>query len=314
MRPKNAFTKIISDIPSYFLILPAFVMTALFHYWPFYGIIIAFKDFRPRQGIGGSEWTWNSARTNNDAFYFFKQIFVDPDSIRAIRNTLIISSMKLLIMTVVIITMALMLNELRNKLFKRSVQTIIYLPNFFSWVVMGSVIIGMFSVTTGIFNRFIVETLGGQPIPILTNPRYFRTLLYLSEIWKGAGFGSIIYMAAIAGINPEQYESAIIDGANRLQMAWHITLPGIKSVIWLLFLLSVSGILNAGFDQIFNLYTPSTMQVGDIIDTFLFRKAFDGAGMFAYAGAIGISKQVIGVAVLLIMNYVATLTGEESII
>ena len=308
MQARNAWTKIWSDKSSYLLILPAFVMTAIFHYWPFYGIILAFKDFRPRLGIWGSPWG-----RNGDLFYFFKQIFRDPDSVRAIRNTLIISSMKMLIMTIVVITMALMLNELRSTFFRRSIQTVIYLPNFLTWVVMATVVIGIFSVTTGSFNRIVVSA-GGTPIPILTNPRYFRPLLYFTEIWKGAGFGTIIYLAAIVGINPELFEAATIDGAGRFRRIWYITIPGIKSVVWLLFLLGLSSILSAGFDQVQNLMTPSTMNVGDIIDTFVFRKAFGGTGEFSYAQAVSISKTVIGVAILLIMNWVATLTGEESII
>ena len=300
--------KIWSDKASYILLIHAFVATAIFNYWPFYGIILPFKDFDIQLGIWGSPWG-----KDGDLFYYFKQIFLDPDSTRAIRNTLIISVNKMIILTVVIIAMALLLNEIRIKWVKRPVQTIIYLPHFFSWVVMATVVIGMFSSSTGVFTLLFRDFFGLE-INVLTNPNAFRPMLYITDIWKGAGFGTIIYLAAIAGVNPELYESATMDGANRFKMVWFITLPSIKSTIWLLFLLDVSGILNAGFDQVYNLLTPSTRAVGEIIDTFVFDKAFDGSAQFSYAQAVGISKQIIGVAMLLIMNWVATLTGEESII
>jgi len=270
-----------------------------------YGVLLAFKDWDLRKGIINSPWT------DYNGFGHFYRAFVDDYVLQVIKNTLIISSVKLVTMTIFVIGLALLLNEIRNKIFKRTVQSIIYVPHFLSWIVMTGILMSLFSQSGGVVNRFIVRELNGVPINIMAEPRYFRFLLYATNIWKGGGWGTIIYLAAIMGVSPTLYESAIIDGAGRFRQAVHITLPSIKGTIILLLILNVGGILNAGFDQVYNMMSPSVMEVADIIDTYVFRKTLEWD--FSFGTAVGLAKNVVAVFLIVSTDRIAKFFGEEGI-
>lgn len=290
----------------YLILLPALAATGIFCYWPMYGIIVAFKDYDISAGILASPWA------DNFGFGWFKLIFIDPDFLPVIRNTVIISFSKIVIGTLSAIILALLLNELRHERYKRTIQSIMYLPHFLSWVIIAGLVYNFFTLTGGTFNNIVTQVFHHDKIQILSNTTYFRPLVYLTGVWKEAGFGTIIYLAAIAGINPEIYESAIIDGANRLKRAWHVTLPSIKSTIVILLILSLSSIMSAGFDQVFNLYSPLVYDVGDIIDTYIYRHGIIGFE-FSYTTAIDLFKQVVNITLLVVLNFTAKRIGEDGV-
>lgn len=291
---------------AYLMLLPAVAATAIFCYWPMYGIIMAFKEFKLSKGILGSPWA------DNFGFEWFRIMFIDPEILTAIGNTVIISFSKLIIGTTVAIVTALLLNELRNEKYKRTIQSVMYLPHFLSWVIIASLVYSIFTTTGGLFNKIITDYFHGDAVQVLANPQYFRLLVYVTNVWKEAGFGTIIYLAAIAGVNAEMYESAIIDGANRFKRLLYITLPSIKGTIIILLILNASTMMNAGFDQIFNLYSPQVYEVGDIIDTFVYRYGVQNL-QFSYSTAIDLFKQVINVILLITVNNIARLLGEEGV-
>ncbi|GHU78216.1 putative multiple-sugar transport system permease YteP [Clostridia bacterium] len=293
---------------TYLLLALPFAATAVFRYWPIYGVLLAFKNFKARQGIWGSAWT------DHHGFGHFRRLFTDPQFMNALGNTLIISLTRIVIMLVAVVGIALLINELRSRRFRNGIQTVLYLPHFLSWVIIGSLVYTLISINDSPYAKLMTGFFHTAPIPILTNPRAFRPMVYITSIWKEAGFGTIIYLAAIAAINPEIYESAAMDGANRLQRALHITLPGIRSTIFLLTLLGLGGVLSAGFDQIQNLIMPQTYSQGEIIDTLIYRMAFQGLGQFSYTAAMDLFKQGVGLLLILIINYFSTKYGEESIL
>jgi putative aldouronate transport system permease protein len=290
----------------YLLLLPAVIATGIFCYWPMYGIIIAFKDYSLADGILKSPWA------EDFGFAWFRLLFIDPDFRMVLQNTVIISFSKIVIGTFCSILFALLLSELRNEKYKKTIQSVMYLPYFLSWVVMAGIIFNIFTISGGVFNNIIVNVFHGEKIQVLSNPIYFRPLLYLTHIWKEVGFGTIIYLAAIAGVNVEQYESAIIDGASRFKRIWSITLPSIKGTITILLILSMSGIMSAGFDQGFSLYSPQVFEVGDIVDTYVFRHGIIGLE-FSYTTAIDLFKQAINVLMLITANFIVKRAGEDGI-
>lgn len=272
----------------YLMFLPVAAFYIVFHYVPMYGVVIAFKDFNILSGILGSEWSG----TRHFAAFLRDEYFW-----RVARNTVVISVSMLVFSFPVPIVLALLLNEVKAIGFKRTVQTIMYLPHFVSWVIVGGIIFNFLSYNYGMVNR-ILERLGGEKILFMGRPDLFRPILVLSHIWKESGWSSIIYIAAIAQINPELYEAATIDGARKLQQVRHVTLPGIAPTVTILFILALSNILNADFGQVFVLYNPMVYDVGDIIDTYVYR-----AGLlqlrYSYAAAVGVTKSVIGLALIL---------------
>ncbi len=286
----------------YLLVLPGIAFFLLFDYAPLYGIILAFKKFMYNKGITGSPWV---------GFANFQYIFKDSGFWNAVRNTIIISFGKLIIGFPAPIILALLLNELRREGVKRVFQSILYLPHFFSWVIVAGLVFNLFSATSGAISRLVVQ-LGGSPLSILGNPAAFRPLVYATAVWKGAGWGTIVYLAAIAGISPELYESAYMDGAGRWQRMRYITLPSLSYAIFILLILDVGYLMEAGFDQIFNLYNPSTYPVGDIIDTYVYRL---GVVMARYdrSTAIGLFKSVINCALLLGTNRIVKALGYEGL-
>jgi putative aldouronate transport system permease protein len=291
---------------TYLLILPAFIATGIFCYWPMYGILLAFKKFRLAKGIIGSPWA------EQYGLGWFRLMFRDPDFVNVIKNTVIISFSKLIIGTFFCVLFALLLNELRSDKYKRTIQSVMYLPHFLSWVILAGILYNIFTTSGGLFTKIVTDVFHAQPVQILANPTYFRPLVYVSMLWKEVGFGTIIYLAAISSVNPELYESAIIDGASRFKRVLHVTLPSIKSTIVVLLILNLSGIMSAGFDQIFNLYSPQVLNVGDIIDTYVYRHGIVGME-FSYTTAIELFKQAINITLLIIVNYFAKLIGEEGV-
>lgn len=284
------------------LIIPL-IFLIIFNYIPMYGVIIAFKKFSPGLGIIGSPW-------NN--FEHFKRMFTDFMFIRAFKNTLWISFLKIVIGFPAPIIFALMLNEIRNVRFKKINQIISYLPYFMSWVIVGSMIIEVFSPDRGIVNE-LIKMFGGKPIHFLADEKWFVPLLVVTDIWKSIGYGAIIYLAAMTGVNPALYEAADLDGASRMQKAWNVTIPSILPIILVMFILRLGSVLNAGFDQIFNLYNPKVYGVADIIDTYVYRVGLENFSM-DYATAVGLFKNIIGLILVTSSNWIVKKFTNQSII
>jgi putative aldouronate transport system permease protein len=259
-----------------------------------YGAMLAFKDYSYRLGILGSPWA---------GLKHFRTFVTSLEFWDVIRNTIVISGLKILFCFPAPILLALLLNELRFGRFKRVVQTMSYLPNFVSWVVVLSLLTVIFSPYGGIVNN-IRNRLGMSSIFFLGEERFFYPFVVLSDIWKGAGWGSIIYLSALSGISPELYESAYLDGAGRLKCTWYITIPGIKGTIGIMFIYAVGGILNAGFDQILLLQQPANMLISEILDTFTLKTGLS-YGKFEYATAIGLFKSAFSFLLIVITNKVA---------
>lgn len=257
----NRRNRLLRELPLYALVAPAVILVAMYSYGSMTGIVIAFQKFIPTNGLFGSLWI---------GLQNFRTLFSLPNIWNVIRNTLLISVLKMIGGVLVPVTFALLLNELRNVYFKRVLQTMVYLPNFLSWVIMAGIFIDILSPSSGIVNQML-SLVGIKPIFFLGNAGWFPFTMVITDIWKGFGFGSIIYLAALTGVAPELYESASIDGANRWKQTIHITLPGILSTIILMTVLSLGSILNGGFDQIYNMYSPSVYSTGDILDTLVYR-------------------------------------------
>lgn len=285
----------------YMMLIPGVIYFILFKYLPMYGVVISFKDYRILDGIMKSPWAdpWNK---------HFLVFFESPYFYQLLRNTILISIYKLFFGTLPPILMALLLNECRVRWFKSLVQTLTYMPHFLSWVIIYGIIIALLSQTSGLVNVWIKEATGST-IPFMTSPDYFRSLLVTSEIWQNLGWGAIIYLAAMSGIDPTRYEAARVDGASRLRMIWHVTLPGIRSVIVMLFILNLGHIMDAGFAQIYVLYNLQVYAVGDILDTWVFRTGLLQLN-FSLASAVGLFKSAIGLVLVLSANRIAKKWGE----
>ena len=278
----------------YLLVLPALAYFIIFQYIPLWNAQIAFKDFKPLLGV------WKSPFTGFDHFItFFKSFYFD----QLITNTIIISVLKLIVGIPMAIVLAVALYETSFQRFRGLVQTVAYLPHFLSWVIMFGVLLMMLSPGDGLINA-IIKASGGKPIAFLTSPDWFRFIVVSSDIWKETGWATIIYLAALMGIDPTLFEAAQVDGASRLQRIWHISLPGILPVIVILTMLRLGHILNAGFNQIFVLYSLPVYSVGDIIDTWVYRSGILDFQL-SLATAVGLFKGVIGLVLILIANRVA---------
>ncbi|WP_442873468.1 ABC transporter permease [Eisenbergiella massiliensis] len=285
----------------YLMLAPAVIATILFMYVPIYGVVIAFQDYNPAFGFTGSPWV---------GFKWFRFVFQMPDFKDIMRNTVVIAVGKMFFNQLVPLVFALMLNEVRNKYVKKSVQTLVYMPHFFSWVIVGGIFIDLLS-SSGIVNQFL-GLFGIASKFFLGSNDYFQGTMIITEVWKEFGWNSILYLAAISGVNPELYEAACLDGAGRFRRIWNVTLPCIKGTIILLVVLNLSNILNAGFDQIFNLYNPAVYRTGDIIDTFVYRMGLEQA-QFSLSTAVGLFKSVIGLVLIVISRWVAYKTLDYRI-
>ncbi|MFK7692147.1 ABC transporter permease [Paenibacillus sp. HJGM_3] len=289
----------------YYLILPGLLYFLIFDYIPMFGVIIAFKDISPFEGVSAiftSEWVgfkhfvrfWNS-------YYFWN----------VMRNTLLISGYKLFFGFPASILLALLLNELRSAVYKRIVQTISYLPHFISTVVVAGLTMMVLSTDSGLVNSILVY-FGREPIHFLGDPDYFRSILVISHVWQSIGWGSILYLAAMTGIDPGLYEAARMDGASRVRQAWHITLPGITPVIVIMLILSIGGLLNAGFEKVLLLYSPAVYGVSDIIDTYVYREGLTKLN-YSFAAAVGLFKNILAMFLILGANYIAKKMNQTGI-
>lgn len=299
-RRKLLWKQIRKHLPFYLFLLPAVIWYAVFCYYPMTGVIIAFKKFQYSLGIFGSHWV---------GFRYFEDFLADPNFWNIIRNTVVISLSKLTFNFPAPIILALMLNAIvRHNRFKRVIQTISYLPYFVSWIVVAALIQKFFSPTTGLLNDIRIS-MGLDPIYYLAQRELFLPFIVLSDMWKGIGYGSIIYLAALTGIDPSLYEAANIDGANGAAKLWHITLPGIKPTIGIMFLLSVGGLFGANMEQILLLQTPPTFDVSEVIDTYVLKRGLN-MNQFDYATAVGLFRSVLSLILVVVTNKVSKrLTG-----
>lgn len=292
IRKKSRFASYVKRTwPFHLLLLPALILILIYQYVPMLGVIIAFKEYKPWLGIIRSEWV---------GLDHFVYLFTYPDSVQVIINTIVISSLKIVTNIAIPFVFALLLNEVRRIRFKRTIQTLVYLPHFLSWVILGGILIDVLSVKEGIVNG-LIQWLGFPPIFFLGDGDWFRVTVIVSDVWKDFGFSAIVYLAALSGINPSLYEAAEVDGANRWHQTLHITIPSVIPIVAVVTTLALGKILDGGFDQIFNLYNPLVYNKGDIIDTFVYRVGLVG-GQFSFASAVGLFKSVIGF-VLVVISY-----------
>lgn len=287
----------------FLLLTPVLIWYAVFAYSPLYGIQLAFKDFRIMDGIWGSPWV---------GLKHFKFLFLQsPDFFKILGNTVVISIYHIVFGFPAPIILALMINEIRSSKFKKIAQSLTYLPHFFSWVILGGILITLLSPSTGVVN-YLITLVGLDPIYFLGDPHYFRFTLVTSAIWKEVGWGTIIYLAALTGVSPDLYEAAVMDGASRWKQTLKITLPSILPVIVLMLILRMGGILDAGFDQILNLYSPATYEVADILDTYVYRVGLQNF-QFSLTTAVGLFKNVIAFMLVLFTNYISKKLGQDGL-
>nr|WP_219839227.1 ABC transporter permease subunit [Paenibacillus sp. R14(2021)] len=272
------------------MLIPGIALLILFSIIPMFGALIAFQDFKIGLGIWKSPWV---------GLDNFKYMFELPDSKRIFINTLILATSKIAANLVIPLVFAIMLNELRKQKFKRIIQTIVYLPHFLSWVILAGVISDLL-LLDGPVNR-LATALGYEPVMFLVSNKWFPSIIISTDVWKEFGFNAIIYLAALAGVNPSLFEAAEMDGATRIQQIWHVTLPSLRPTIVLLATLAIGNVLNAGFDQILNMYSPLVYESGDVIDTYVYRAGILD-GQYGLATAVGLLKSAIAF-VLIMMSY-----------
>lgn len=296
---KKSMARFKKETPLYLMMLPGLLFFLIYRYLPMYGVVIAFQRFRLARGISGSTWIGLENFINFFSSQFFPMVM---------GNTLVISFLKLLLGFPAPIILALMLNEIRVLGYKRTVQTVVYLPHFISWVIMGNLINIFLSPGTGVIPLLAQEHFN-ITIQWLIQDVPFRMLLIFSDIWKGVGWGSIIYMAALTGVDPNLYEASIIDGANKAKQIWYITIPALIPVIITLFILRVGGILDAGFEQVLILQNPMVYRTSEIIDTYSYTRGFVN-GDYGFGAAVGLFKSVVGLLMVLSVNYLSKRVGE----
>lgn len=286
----------------YLFLVPAIIWYIIFAYGPIYGLQIAFKDFKILRGIEGSDWV---------GLKHFAKMAGDKAFWQAAKNTLVISGIKLVFVSTSGLTLALLLNEIIHKKYRSLVSSVTMLPHFFSWVVIGSILMEILSPSSGMVNE-IVRFFGGTPIYFLGEDNWFLFWVIVSDIWESAGWNSIIFVAAIGGINPELYEAAQIDGAGRWKQLTNVTLPCIAGTIVVVMILKVGSLMNAGFDQIYNMYNPAVMDTADILDTYVYRLGIENS-KYSYSTAVGLFKNVINLALVLATNYFSKAIGQEGL-
>lgn len=292
---KKLGRELIRDRWLYLLMLPGIIWYLIYRYLPMLGLYIAFNEFSFAKGIFGGEFV---------GLKYFQYIFFEHRNFwQLVINTLLINVYKLIFYFPMPIIFALMLNEIRSTGYKRTLQTVIYLPHFVSWVVFGSIIITFLNPTEGIVNQ-IIQACGGQPVFFMSNPQYFRPIVIISDIWKEAGYGTIIYLAAITGVDPSLYEAGRIDGATKWQTAWYITLPCISETIVVMLLLDIGRMMNVSFEQIYVLANPTVYETGDVISTYVYRLGL-GQGRFSLTTAIGLFQSVVGFILLTTCNTIS---------
>lgn len=292
----------------YLIILPSIIYIFIFNYYPMSGLQLAFKDWRIMKGIWGSPWAMTDGQL--DLFKHFKTLLGTVVFQEKLLNTLRISFLKLLCGFPIPIILAIFFNEMSSDKYKKSIQAISYLPHFISWVIIAGIINSMTQSGTG-FQTFL-KSIFGKEIYFFSSDDLFVFIIVLSSIWKGCGWGTIIYFAAITGIDPQLYEAADIDGANRWKKIWFITLPSIKNAISINLIFSLSDIMSAGFDQIYNMINPAVYGKGDVLETYLFRIGISG-GKYDQATAVGLFNSLIGLLLVIVANKLSKLVGADGI-
>lgn len=299
---KKTNRKILQNWQLYIFILPAFLYFLIFHYIPMYGVQIAFKNFVPTLGIWGSEWVGLEHFTRFFESYYFWDL---------IKNTLGISVYELAVGFPLPIILALALNEAKDGLYKRTVQTVTYAPHFISVVVMAGMIIAFLSPATGIINHAI-QLVGFEPIAFMSDPDWFKTVYVMSGVWQSTGWGTIIYLAALAGVDPQHHEAAIVDGASRFQRIWHINIPAIVPTMVILLIMNVGNIMAMGFEKILLLQNPLNLESSNVIATFVYQAGLLDA-QYSFAAAVGLFNAVINAILLITVNQIAKRTSETSL-
>jgi putative aldouronate transport system permease protein len=282
------------ELPLHVMLLPGVIIVLIYNYFPMGGIVMAFQNYIPTKGIAGSEWVgWSH----------FSYLFSLPDTKQVIGNTLYIAIMKIAAGLIAPIVVALLLNEVAKQWFKKTIQTLVYIPHFLSWIILGGILIDLLSPSEGVVNQ-LLTSLGFEPVFFLGDNAWFPFTLVISDTWKEFGFSTIVYLAALTGINPSLYESAAIDGASHWKRMLHITLPGMMPVIVLMATLSMGAVLNAGFDQVFVLYSPQVYESGDIIDTMVYRMGLIDM-QYSAATAVGVFKSFTSLILISVSYWLA---------
>ncbi|MCU6795987.1 MULTISPECIES: ABC transporter permease [Paenibacillus] len=286
----------------YLMLLPGLLFFILFKYLPMWGVLISLQNYQPALGLWGSEWV---------GLAHYKRFFSDPSFWMLFRNTTLLAVYSIVIFFPMPIIVALLLNELRVQWFKRSIQTLIYIPHFFSIVVVVAISYVLFTTEGGIINEMIVG-IGGEKVNFLTEPEWFRPMVTLQVVWKETGFGTIIFLAALAGVDPQLYEAAKIDGANRWHQLCHITLPAIRSTIVILLILRLGHFLDTGFEQMLLMINALNRDVGEVFDTYVYTSGIL-EGQFSYSTTVGLFKSIVGLVLVVIANRIARKLGEEGV-
>ncbi|TDG00604.1 ABC transporter permease [Paenibacillus piri] len=286
----------------YLLITPGVLYFVIFKYIPMWGIMISFQDYSPYLGVLKSDWV---------GLEHFTRFFTNPSFFLLFRNTMMISLLSLVFFFPLPILLSLCMNEVANRYFKRTIQSIVYLPHFLSWVIIAGITFLLFSQSTGVVNMML-EYAGLQKIDFLTRESMFWGILTAQNIWKDTGWGTIIFLAAIAGIDPQLYEAAKMDGAHRIRQMWHITLPGIRNVIVILLILRLGHIMDVGFEQVLLMSNGAVANVADVFETYIYRNGIQ-QGQFSYTTAVGLFKSVIGLVLVIGANWLAKRFGEEGV-
>lgn len=286
----------------YLLGLPGALFFIIFKFAPMWGVVISFQNFSPFAGITGSEWV---------GFEHFQRFFTNPDFMLLFRNTMAINLLNLVLFFPLPIILSLLLNELRSVVYQRVIQSIVYMPHFLSWVIISGLTFLMFAKGEGLVNKML-EGLGLARIDFLTNPDTFWGMLTLQSIWKECGWGTILFLAAMASIDPGVYEAAKIDGAGRLRQMWHITLPAIRNVIITLLILRLGHMLDVGFEQVFLMYNGAVSHVAEVFDTYVYRVGIQ-QGEFSYSTAAGLFKSIVGLILVVVANWISKKMGEDGV-
>ncbi len=286
----------------YLMSIPGLVYLIVFKYVPMYGIIMAFQDFNFKKGIFGSPF---------NHFAHFKQLFSSGKFGDVFSNSVILSLLRLFINFPIPIILALMINELRSTVFKKSTQTLLYLPHFMSWIVLGGIVQNFLSVNTGLVND-LIDAMGGRRINFLGSEEWFRFVIVITSIWKEAGWGTIIYLAALSSVNPDLYEAATVDGANRWQKILHVTLPGIASTIVITLVLAIGGMMNNGFEQVYLFQNDLNLSVSEVFETYTYKIGIV-SGRYSYSTAVGLFKNVIGTILIFSANRIAKKLGSATL-
>ena len=284
------------------MILPGLLYFLIFRYAPMGGLVMVFKEYEPIRGFFRSPWI---------GFEQFRRLFTEQDLFKLLSNTIILSLLNLFLFFPAPILFAILLNEVKIKWYKKTVQTIVYMPHFISWIVVVSITILLFGTQEGALNRWLIDN-GMERLELMTRAAYFRPMYVFQNIWKETGWSTIIFVATLATVDPTLYEASVVDGANRFQKIWHINLPALKSTIIILFILRLGSILDSGFEHIFLLQNPLNLRVSDVFDTYIFRMGIR-AGQYSYSTAIGMFKSVVGLLLVLGADRLAKKVGEEGV-